>query len=149
MSKLSEAVDPIFGIPLLEDRAFPKDKAIKTLDDLQDQIADHLVLLFTAPEGSLDVPGWEKELNAWRSRLVRRNRGKKNKKNLSTSDFVTALWAEPFESQADRDFVVAQINKSKGMAIPRIAEEAVQEFKLFVAKYILSIQNDTVFKKTP
>jgi hypothetical protein len=147
MKKVSDSIDPIFGIPLYEDQAFPREKAVKTLDELQDQIADHLVLLFTAKQGAPEIAGWERELNAWRSRLVRRNRGKSGKKNLSSSDLVAALWTEPFESQEDIDFIVNQIGKSKGMNVSRIAGEDVQRFKAFVAKYISSIENDTLFQK--
>lgn len=86
MKKFVASVDPIFGIPLTEDQAFQKDKAIKTLNNLQDQIADHIVLLFTATE----ISGWEIELNAWRSQLVRRNRGKEGRQNLSKEDLVLA-----------------------------------------------------------
>ena len=146
MKKLSGSIDPVFGIPLDEDHAFPREKAVKTLDELQDQIADHLVLLFTAKPDALEAAGWERELNAWRSRLVRRNRGKKNKKNLSGAELVAALWTEPFESQEDRDFVVLQIGNSKGMSIPKIEGDDVDRFKRFVSKYIKSIEDDVVFR---
>lgn len=67
--KFSGAVDA-FGIPIpLSEDAFDRSTALQDLDNLQEPVAEHLLLLFLTKAGSGNVRGWKKELNAWRRTL--------------------------------------------------------------------------------
>lgn len=143
---MSEEVDG-FGIPRFqaEDQAFERKKAMKTLDDLQELIAEHLILIFSASHDSLNISGWQNELNAWRETLVRRNAGKSGSDNFSRDILYKALWIEPLSTERDRDIRIKHLNRKKGMNILPITVDRVVEFKKFVIRYIDSIENDFEF----
>jgi hypothetical protein len=143
---ISDKIDPVFGIPLSEDHAFDRKKAMQTLDSYQDIIADHLILLFLADPSSPNIPGWEKELNGWRMSLVRRNRSGGKGKNFSREDLIKAIWIEPLGTPEDREIIINQLNHTKGLQLRAIDDE--KEFKRFVARYIYSIEKNIEFKKT-
>lgn len=147
MKKLSKQIDPIFGIPLSEDHAFTRAKAMKTLDAYQEPIAEHLILLFSAKPNSPDISGWQGELNAWRRQLVRRNVGKSGSKNFTREVLVNALWTEPLSTYDDRDIRIRHLMADKGIQIPPIEGKRAEEFKKFVSRYIQCIETDTDFKK--
>jgi hypothetical protein len=139
---LSESVDG-FGMPQLEDQAFHRSEAIQRLESLQFEIAIHLILLFSFPIGR-ESRGWLKELNAWRSSLVRVSKGKKGSPNLNHTLLVKAIWRQPLEEESDRIYRLKEIYRDKGIIVPTL-EENVKEFKAFVMRYISAIETDVPF----
>jgi len=141
--QLTEQVDG-FGIPLSED-AFERKVALQELRNLQEPIAEHLLLLFVSKRGNPNIRGWEKELNAWRRILVRKNSGKTGKDNYTIKELVKALWDEPLSLPRDREIRLRQLSQIKGISLPSDVSDET-EFKQFVFQYVESIFTDQAFK---
>ena len=113
------------------------------LDDLQFEISYHLILIFSF-SSSDNLNGWKKELNAWRSMLVKLKQGKGPNNNLTHKTLVRVLWEEPLEEESDRILRIKEIFKEKNISVPSL-EIRLDEFKSLVFKYIDSIHNDHEF----
>ncbi len=137
---MTEILDAM-GSPLTE-HAFERKTAMRTLENYQDRIAEHLLLAFTLPNHPA-ARGWEKELNAWKDSLVRRNIGKSGKKNFDTKDLIRIIWDEPLSTERDRSIVLGQLSK-KGLDLPDQISNP-EHFQKFVVYYIYAISKGTDF----
>jgi hypothetical protein len=119
--------------------------ALQDLKNLQEPIAEHLLLLYVSGQPE-NVRGWEKELNAWRRLLVRKNSGKTGKNNYTRQQLIKTIWEEPLGLPRDREIRLRQLAQEKGISLPADVSDE-DAFRLFVERYVNSILSDQIFKK--
>lgn len=128
----------------LADLAFDRKKALSTLDALQMPIALHLILVFAFP-GARERRGWLRELNAWRRELVRKNKGRRGRRNYSRDTLVTGIWEEPLGEGPDRQLRIREILEEKELRVPNF-ENRLPKFKKLVRQFIRAVEEETEFK---
>ena len=120
--------------------AYQRKVALRTLDDLHDEIAIHLFLVVHYPDHEA-FQHWLKELRAWHGKLTLRNKGKGRSPNFTKKILMQHLWENPLGGQSERN-TVARIVREK--ELPEVAIRQA-ELKKAVEKFADTILLDQTF----
>ena len=94
--------------------AYSRKKAIETLNDLSDQISNHLFLVVHYPNHE-SYKHWLTELRGWNILLNRRHKGLKGRQNYDMKLLLQYLWEEPLGTEEDRKGALRWAVEVKGL----------------------------------
>lgn len=146
-------IDRVNMIVALAEMAYGRNRSLAVLENLQDQICEHLLLVCLLPEAQ-ERDHWLTELEAWRRKLSIINKNPKQKRPIySVALLSRKFWEEPFSDEADIKHFFKLMNKDYlDLEIAINTELDVNKFKKFVMLFIQSIISDgdrtaEIFKK--